>query len=340
VRDDSGAGVHWRLLRPSPGPSLAQRRHCEPDEECHYGQEVADRRQRVACCGPGAAVSTFKQNARVPFTGDDAKPALLDEVAEIEKKQALWVLIGALTGFGAGLVVAPLAAVIGGPAALCVYVLQREKIDVNRVLNDPPRRDHEVRVRARQRRFEPPSPQTPVEGATAEFVRHVLERSAYVEAAVRADERAQRALKVGDHFHARRRLYEGQRAADRAAAAARSVARASDELAFAWSTSPEVDLALGDPAQRAAITRGMRGNIEARAVFPPEALDYVARTKLVTEGLKPIVRIRANDADAVAADPRGTIRTRTATYASVTVRATRRFRESYGAKTSDWSPED
>jgi len=266
----------------------------------------------------------------VPFTEDTAKPALLDEIATIEKQQAVWTLIGALTGAVAGFVVAPIAAGIAGPAALCLYVLTLDKIDANRILNDPPRADFEVPVRARRRRFDPRHMQSPIEVATAEFVERVLERSADLEAAVRADERGQQALRAGDHARVRQRMFEGQRATDRAAAAADRVARASDDLALAWSFSAALDEALGDPALRAAITRGMRGEVDAVGVFPPEALAYVARTQLVTEGLRPTVRVRAADVEAVISDPQAAIRARSAAFGSATVRSTRIVQASYG----------
>jgi hypothetical protein len=271
----------------------------------------------------------------MPFTPDTAKPALLAEVATIEKHQALWTLIGALVGATAGLVVAPIAVGVAGPAAVCLYVLQLNKIDTNRILNDPPRVDYAVPVRARRRRFVPGHMQSPIESATAQFVERVLDRLAYLEAAVRADERAQHALSIGDDAHFQQRLLEGQRAADRAASAAERLSRAADELASTWSYSAALDAALGDAAMRADVTRGMRGEVDAVRVFPSEALTYVARTRLVTAGLRPIVRVTARDAEAMVSNPYEAIRVRSGAYGSATVRASRTLREGYGKESPD-----
>lgn len=270
----------------------------------------------------------------MPFTPDTAKPALLDEVATIEKHQALLTLIGASVG-AAGLVVAPIAVGVAGPAAVCLYVLQLNKIDTNRILNDPPRVDYDVPVRARRRRFDPGHMQSPIESATAQFVERVLDRLAYLEATVRADERAQHALSIGDDAHFQQRLLEGQRAADRAASAAERLSRAADEFASTWSSSPAFDAALGGAALRAAVTRGMRGEVDAVRVFPSEALTYVARTRLVTAGLRPVVRVTARDAEAMVSDPYEAIRVRSAAYGSATVRASRTLREGYGKEIPD-----
>ena len=292
----------------------------------------------------GTAVWAFAravdENAAMPFTADTAKPPLLDEMRTIERAQALWTLIGALTGASLGLAVAPLAAAVAGPAALCVYALQLNKIDVNRILNDPPRPDYEVPVRARRRRFTARDVQSPIEVATAEFVERVLDSSAYLEAAVRADERGQEALAVGDHVQFQRRLFEGGRATERAAVAADRVAAASDRLSDAWSSSTDPDLALGDPALRAAVTRGMRGQVDAIGVFPTEALAYVARTRLVTEHLRPVVRVNAADAQAVVSNPHEAIRARSAAYGAAAAKATRIVRDTYGQESRleprDW----
>ena len=288
------------------------------------------------------SVEDVDKNAGVPFTADTAKPPLLDEVRKIERAQALWTLIGALTGATLGLAVAPLAAAMAGPAALCVYALQLNKIDANRILNEPPRPDYLVPVRARRRRFEAQQMQSPIERATADFVDRILDLSAYLEAAVRADERGQEALTAGDQINLQRRLFEGQRATDRAATAADRVSAASDRLADVWSSSLDLDQALGDPALHAAITRGMRGQVDAISVFPPEALAYVAQTRLVTAGLRPVVTVTAADAQAVISNPHEAIRARSTAYASATVRAARSVRDGYGkasrSEPRDWGP--
>jgi hypothetical protein len=79
----------------------------------------------------------------------------------------------------------------------------------------------------------------------------------------------------------------------------------------------------------------MRGQVDAVGVFPAEALAYIARTQLVTAGLRPIVRIRAADAEAVVSNPRQAIRRRTAAFASSTVRAAGVLRETYGAESRE-----
>jgi hypothetical protein len=269
----------------------------------------------------------------VPFTGDDAKPALLDEIANIEKHQATWTLIAVLTGAAGGLLVAPLAAGIVGPPAVCIYILQRDKIDTNRILNDPPRPDFRVPVRARRRRFESAHMQTPIDRATAEFAEAVLERSAHVEAAVRADERAQAALAAADAASYRQRLIEGQRATERAAELVDRVTRASDGLAEAWATNVRFLEDALDPAARRSLTAGMRGEIDAVAVLPPAAHEYVRRTGLVTRDLHPRVIVTDADAGAVVSDPHDALRVRSRAYAKATARASDTVRTSYAKAT-------
>lgn len=275
----------------------------------------------------------------MPFTGDDAKPALLDDLRDIGRKQALWTLLGGGTAITTALLgAAAVAPVLGGPALVCVYVLQLNKLDVERVLNDPPRPDYDTSVRARRRRFDRSFMQTPIEQATADFAESLLLMSAYLEAAVRADERGQGALRVGDTLQVQQRLVEGQRAAERAAAAANRVANASDNLADAWADSPRLQIVLSDRDLWRTATAGMRGEVDARAVFSAEAHAYVERTRLVTRSLRPVVRITPTDAEAVEANPRAAIRDRAAAFSASTLRATRSVRRSYGEKSRFEAP--
>jgi hypothetical protein len=64
-----------------------------------------------------ASVAPLGHDAAVPFTGNEAKPALLDEVANIEKHKATWTLIGVLAGAAGGLLVVPARAHLRATAA-------------------------------------------------------------------------------------------------------------------------------------------------------------------------------------------------------------------------------
>ncbi len=269
----------------------------------------------------------------MPFTGDDARPALLDEVRAIGRTQALWTLLGGgIGGITVALGAAAAAPFLGGPALLCVYVLQLNKLDVERVLNDPPRPDFDTPVRARPRRFDRSFMQSPLERATADFAESLLLMSAYLEAAVRADERGQGALLAGAAAKVEQRLHEGQRATDRAALAASDVADASQELAAVWAQSHELGRFFDRPELWRTALSGMRGEIDARAVFSADARAYVERTRLVTRHLRPIVRVTPDDADAVATDVRSALQHRSAAFSAATLRATRSVRRNYGDK--------
>lgn len=268
----------------------------------------------------------------MPFTDDVAKPALLDEVSNLRKYQAFWVLIGSLSTVGA-VALAPVLLAAAGPAALCVFALEFNKIDVDRVLNDPPRPDYTTHVRARRRRFHGEHLETPLGAAAADFVAQVLTRSAYLEAAGRADERGQEAEAAGDWLTFQTRLSEGQRATERAEQAAVEVARASDRVAQVWSEGEfgfafRASLVRG-PLPEAAI-RGMRGDIDARSVISPAAQAYVESTGLVIEGLYPRVPITEADARAVARDPDRALRERARKYGTSASRATEILSRTYG----------
>lgn len=265
----------------------------------------------------------------MPFTPDTAKPALLDERLKIQGFQATWVLIASLAGTGAALAIPALGAVTGS-AAICFYVLQRNKLDVQRILDDPPRPDYEVPVRARRRRFEGGELRQPIERATAEFADTVLTRSAYLEATVRADERGQQALIVGDISEARTRRDEGRRAAERAAFASEDVSLATEHLLSAWTMSGELDALFRDARENRLATAGIRGEIDAEAVLAESTMEYVNRTGLVTGDLRPIVPVSAKDADDLISDPRRTIESRARKWAASGVRAAREVSEGFG----------
>jgi hypothetical protein len=222
----------------------------------------------------------------VPFTSDEAKPPLLDDIADIQKQQALWVLLGATAGPGTAAVIGPVGLVIAGVAALLVYVLEINKIDVNRILDDPPRPDFSIPVRARRRRFDPSGMQSPIEAAAGRFASGVLDLAAYLEAAVRADERGQAAETAEEFGQQRARLFEGERAAERAAETGVQVASDAFELADALASSPDLDAFVPQIRQVTAdlIERNQR---QVLPTFSAETLAYVHRTGLVTRRLDP-----------------------------------------------------
>jgi hypothetical protein len=267
----------------------------------------------------------------VPFTPDEAKPPLLDDIAEIQKQQALWVLLGATAGPGAAAMLGPVGLVISGVAALLVYVLEINKIDVDRALNDPPRPDFAVRVRARRRRFDPSHMQSPIELAAGRFADGVLDLSAYLEAAVRADERAQTATRVAEFDQQQARLFEGQRATARAAEAGERVARDAFKLADALASDTNL-AALLPVIRRSVASRSWQHPLDATTTFSPEALAYVRRTTLATSGLTPTVRVTESDAEAALANPLDAVRVRAAAFAGSTLVATGELRRGYGQK--------
>jgi hypothetical protein len=265
----------------------------------------------------------------MPFTPDAAKPPLLDEIAAIRKAQALWTLLGATGGSSGLALLGPIGLAVAGVAALCLYALEINKIDLDRILNDPPRPDFDVPVRARRRRFDPTFMQTPVERAGAEFVTGLLDLSAYLEAAVRADERAQAAIGAGATGEVQARMFEGQRATERAASAGEDVAITASTLAAAVSSDPAF-ATVGSLIRASSVGGSSLGDVDAIELLPPEALEYVRRTTLVTTGLTPIVQITSSDATALRSNPSRAIRERAAALGGATLIGTRVLHASYG----------
>lgn len=265
----------------------------------------------------------------MPFTPDSAKPPLLDEVAAIRKAQALWTLLGAGGASSVVALLGPVGILIAGVAALCLYALEINKIDVDRILNDPPRPDFHVPVRARRRRFDPTRMRTPIERAAAEFVTGLLDLSAYLEAAVRADERAQWAIASGTRVDAQARLFEGQRATERAASESERVAIAASMLAVALTSDPSFT-ALELLTRSTPIAGPLDRDIDARELFSPDALEYVRRTTLVTAGLTPIVHITTSDAAEFRSNPSRALAARSATLGGATLVGIRELHASYG----------
>lgn len=122
----------------------------------------------------------------MPYTADDAKPPILDEIAEIRRAQASWIAAGAV-GADTGLhfVAVPLA-------AIATLALERQRISLERLLNDPPRYDFDAQTRIGRPRFYPERLGDHRLSRSTAFTAHMaLELSAAIDAAVRADERAQ-----------------------------------------------------------------------------------------------------------------------------------------------------
>ena len=220
---------------------------------------------------------------------------------------------------------------LSGVAALLVYVLEINKIDANRILDDPPRPDFSVPVRARRRRFDPSGMQSPIEVAAGRFASGVLDLAAYLEAAVRADERGQAAEAAEKFGQQEARLFEGERATERAAETGERVASDAFELAITLASDP--DLAAFVPAIRQMVADlPVRDERQMTATFSPEALAYVHRTGLVTSYLFPEIRVAESDVEAAVSDPFEAIAQRTAAFGGSTLVATRVLRTGYGKK--------
>lgn len=208
-------------------------------------------------------------------------------------------------------------------------MLERNKIDMERILNDPPRDDFDVPVRARPRRFHSERmATTDVEVATAEWTRCVLLRCAYLEAAVRAEERAQKGRLSGARNALQRRLDEGRRATERARDVADLVVSASRDATLEWATALERGR---DQFRSRDAVSGLASSpvIYAKSVLSPDTVAYVKSTGLVINDLSPVVSIGRAEIRSVDDLPQAVAR-RFRTYAATTQRSSRALAQAYG----------
>jgi len=216
----------------------------------------------------------------VPFLQTSDKPALLDEQLQLRNTQVAWAAIGVLS--------LPLAAhvlflpnVVSG---LMVALLKRQENAIDRALADPPRDDFATSTRARSRRY--------IAGhlggdelgdATDEVAVVTLRSAAYLEAMVRADERAQGARTHGRLDLEHERLLEAARMVDGFKAASWVRANALERLSFAFAASSQREQ-FGQP-QSTPVTAGLPPIVDARSLMSASTLDAVRRTGLVLKDL-------------------------------------------------------
>lgn len=218
----------------------------------------------------------------MPQLSDDEKPALLDERLSLRNAQAGWGAAFVVSTGSVAAILTPLLAI--APTTLCavvIAILKRQENSVDRALDDPPRQDFSTETRARSRRYVPgrlgPSQLAMATDAAAIATLRV---TAYLDAMVRADERAQGAQLAGDLNAAQHREWEARRFLERARAAEALKAIRFDWLGIAWANialhpevanipvEPNPDLVQGD-----------------RILIPPEERAEVRSTGLVIHDL-------------------------------------------------------
>ena len=207
---------------------------------------------------------------------EEEKPDLLDEQQALKDAQAAWGgVLGVLSAVG--LVINPaISALPVAVGAISVAVMKRKQNAVDRILADPPRFDYEIATRARRRRYEPGSlGGSPLALATDQAAIATLRAASYLEASVRADERAEGARIVGRLDLADWHLEEAKRLLEMGRSWAGEMSAAWDVHAISWAAfAVDTDLAeipLPDDIHAPDL------NLQAR-----EALD---RTRLVFDDL-------------------------------------------------------
>jgi TPR repeat protein len=173
----------------------------------------------------------------VTATQPHERPALLDEREEVQNCQADWVGVIAGAAF-MGAIINPILIPLA-PALASVFVisLKHQENAINHILDDPPRLDYATETRARSRRyFAGRFGDSDLALATDAAVISTLRVVAYLEASVRADERAQGARLAGDDGSTRLRSEEALIFRERARAADADRAVWLDTLSLAWAS--------------------------------------------------------------------------------------------------------
>lgn len=167
----------------------------------------------------------------MPLLEDDAKPALLDEQLSLRNAQVGWAAVGA--------VLYPITAFIAHApsvwAAVMIGVLKRQENAIDRALADPARADYLTRTRPRVRRFNPNAlGHDPLAEVTGQAALALLYGASYLDAFVRAEERALGAAEAGAEDVAAERLSEAGALLRRVRVSQGDVAAATDSLATGW----------------------------------------------------------------------------------------------------------
>lgn len=192
----------------------------------------------------------------MPELPDSAKPALRDDKLSARNAQATW---GGLAGFLtvlAGITGAPVLGVPALAASVCIAVLQRRTNAIDHALDDPPRDDYRRSTRPKSRRYWPGElGEGALAAASDNFALSGLRAVAYLEAAVRADERAQGAALALDGRRVEQRRLEARRWYSDAQRSSRQFAGAAHDLGLAWAATltetPALQAARGGPVASA-----------------------------------------------------------------------------------------
>jgi hypothetical protein len=209
---------------------------------------------------------------------EDEKPGLLDELASLKTAGVTWTgtlaALGELGQMGVSHLIVGPPLIVG---TICLTVMRRKRIAVERLLADPPRLDFETGTRARRRRY--------VAGtlgddrlavATDEAAIATLRAAAYFEAAVRADERSQGAAIEGRAELAGQQLGQSRRLLEMGHMWSGEMAVALNAFAQSWAAYA-VESELDDLALPEA-------DLPPREL-PPEAREALDRTGLVVGDL-------------------------------------------------------
>ena len=226
----------------------------------------------------------------MPLLPDDAKPALLDEQMALRNAQAGWGAVAAAIGPITGHLWCLPSAVCG----VMVTVLQRQANAIDRALADPPRKDFSTRTVPRRRRYAAGQLGTePLAVISDDAALATLQVVAYLEAFVRAEERAQGALADGFHDVAGARLAEAERYLE---GARRSEALLADVLGAVgneWASfafDPEVSAMSASPRD----TEDESAVVDVKRSLSGLARSLIRRTGLVIDDLNLAVPMQAS----------------------------------------------
>jgi hypothetical protein len=204
------------------------------------------------------------------------RSALLDEQYELKDAQARWGMVAVALSTAGTLIKPALFAAPIGVAGIAIGALKRKEYALDRALADPPRFDFETGTRAKRRRYVPGSLGSDRLSVSADNAAiATLRASAYLEAAVRADERAQGARLRDRDDLASWHLEEHEVLMVRARQASAEMADALDSLGVIWvaavyeAGAAEVAVPVVRRAER----------------VPEEALDAMHRAGMVTTDL-------------------------------------------------------
>lgn len=227
----------------------------------------------------------------MPQLDDEARPALLDERQAVKNQRATWAALAGAMAYGTTYV--PPVFII--PAALCTLmgvVTSRQINALERALDDPPRDDYLVPTRKGFRHFDPtPLGDSPLARHTADAAREILEVSALLDAAVRAEERALGAQLANHPTAEERRSAEAQRLMQRALHHHDALANAMVPLAAQWKLWGDDVPPLPPPAIE---SDEREVTVDLLAGLPGESVQVLRETGLSTEGTETRIAVPAD----------------------------------------------